>query len=140
MRCQETTRKGLPCTRAALVDKTVCASHDGRCGGQEGNRNALRHGLYSKLLSPEEQFDLVTGSLAEGLDEEIGMTRVLIVRALRARNTPPETYTRLLESLCRQLRLRRILSGQSSDSIGEGLGRVLVEFANEVGLEPCHAE
>src|SRR5687767_11779453 len=111
MRCQQTTRKGLPCTRAALANNTICASHANRCGGQQGNQNALRHGLYSKLLSPEEQFDLVTGSLAEGLHDEIGMTRLLLVRALRERNTPPETYTRLLESLCRQLRLRRVLSG-----------------------------
>jgi hypothetical protein len=135
MQCEATTSEGQPCKRDALADGTVCASHAGRCGAPFGNRNALRHGLYSRLLTPEEQFDLLTASAADGLDDEIGMTRLLILRALRDQEAPPEVYTRLVESLCRQLRLRRALSGKGSDELAESLARVLSEVAAELGLD-----
>ena len=104
MGCEAVTRQGTPCRRPALEDASLCASHAGRCGARPGNRNALRHGLYSRQLTPEEQVDLVAAKASEGLDEEIAVTRLMIVRALRQQDAPPTAYARLVEALCRQLR------------------------------------
>ena len=134
MRCEATTRQGEPCTQRALADATVCASHAGRCGARPGNRNALRHGLYSRCLMPEEKLDLLAAKAVEGLDEEIAITRLMILRALREQNPPAEAYARLVEALCRQLRARRQLDGTATDNIGEAIGTILTEVATEVGL------
>jgi hypothetical protein len=134
MRCESATRRGTPCTRAAVADARVCASHAGRCGARPGNRNALRHGLYSRQLTPEEQIDLVAARAAEGVDEEIAVTRVMIVRALRQQDAPTQAYARLAEALCRQLRVRRQLSGEGADALAGALASMLDEVATELGI------
>ncbi|HZU05895.1 MAG TPA: hypothetical protein VFB73_07975 [Chloroflexota bacterium] len=136
MRCEAVTRRGRPCRREALAGGRVCASHAGRCGARPGNRNALRHGLYSQQLTPEERLALATARAVEGLDEEIAVTRLMILRALRQQNTPPATYVRLVEALCRQLRVQRQLRGGSAEGLAAALGKVLDEVANELGLAP----
>ena len=135
MRCEAVTREGAPCERAALVGERLCASHAGRCGARPGNRNALRHGLYSRQLTPEEQRDLVIAQASEGLNEEIAITRLMIVRALREQNAPSEEYARLAEALCRQLRAQRQLTGQSADAMAGALATLLDEAATEMGLD-----
>jgi|WetSurMetagenome_2_1015567.scaffolds.fasta_scaffold410139_1 hypothetical protein len=47
-------------------------------GGQHGNRNALRHGYYSKIFSKEEKKDYCSAGGVEGLDEEIALMRHVI--------------------------------------------------------------
>jgi hypothetical protein len=135
MRCEATTRKGEPWTQRALAQDTVCASHAGRCGARPGNRNALRHGLYSRHLTAAEKLDLLAAKTVEGLDEEIAFTRLMIVRALQEQNWPPETYARLVEALCRQLRARRQLNNPTGDKLAEAFGTILNEIATEMGLE-----
>lgn len=133
MRCEATTRQGMPCARPALRDERVCANHAGRCGARPGNRNALRHGLYSQQLAPAERVELAAAQAMVGLDAEIALTRVLILRALREA-AEPAVYTRLIEALCRQLRLQRQLGGEAADSLAAALGKVLDEVAAEMGI------
>ena len=134
MRCEAMTRQGVPCARPALRDGRVCANHAGRCGARPGNRNALRHGLYSRLLTPEERVELAAARAVEGLDEEIALTRLMILRMLREQGAEPAVYTRLVEALCRQLRLRRQLDGAAADSLAAALAQVLDALATELGL------
>ena len=47
-------------------------------GAPEGNRNAIKHGLYSKFLAPEEQEDLSAAAKIGGLEEEIAILRQTI--------------------------------------------------------------
>lgn len=51
-----------------------------RRGGQPGNTNAVKHGLYSAKFSPEEAESL-TG-MREGLQDEIDLMRVQISRLM----------------------------------------------------------
>ncbi len=136
MRCEATTHQGDPCSKPALADARVCASHAGRCGARPGNRNALRHGLYSRHLTPEEKLDLVAARAVEGVDEEIAVTRLMILRALRQQEAPAEAYARLVDALCRQLRMRRQLKGASADGLAGAIGTIVDELATEVGLNP----
>jgi hypothetical protein len=49
MRCGARTRSGAPCQSPAVGGKARCRMHGGKSSGApRGNRNALRHGLYTK--------------------------------------------------------------------------------------------
>ena len=50
-------------------------------GGQKGNRNALKHGYYSKIFSKEEKADYCSAGDVEGIDEEIALMRHVIKTA-----------------------------------------------------------
>ena len=52
-----------------------------RRGGQPGNQNAVKHGLYSKRFSPEEVEGLA--GMEIGLTEEIEVNRVILSRILK---------------------------------------------------------
>ncbi|HEY7064492.1 MAG TPA: hypothetical protein VII06_23655 [Chloroflexota bacterium] len=49
------------------------------------------------------------------MDEEMGVTGLMVMRAVGQPNVPPVAYTRLVEALCRQLRRRRHLSSEGRD-------------------------
>lgn len=50
LRCTATTRSGVPCQAPALRGKVRCRMHGGakRSGAPCGNRNACKHGLFTK--------------------------------------------------------------------------------------------
>jgi hypothetical protein len=134
MRCQARTRSGVGCARAALRGERVCASHAGRCGARPGNRNAVRHGLYSRALAAEERESLAAAYQVEGLAEEIGVTRLLILRALRQPEVPLGAYAGLLHALCWQVRLQQQLAREERTALEGALGTVLEAAASELGL------
>ncbi len=51
-------------------------------GGQPGNRNALKHGLYSRFFLPDEKKSLENESLGK-LDDEIELLQAYIYRTLK---------------------------------------------------------
>ena len=52
-----------------------------RRGGQSGNRNALKHGYYTRIFTREENEDLRSAADVRGLDEEIALVRHVIKKA-----------------------------------------------------------
>ena len=133
MRCEAITRYGGPCRRPALASERICVSHAGLTGARPKNRNALRHGLYARCLSPEERLEMALARATEGMAEEIAITRLMILRTLRQQDAPPGEYARLVDALCKQLRVQRQL-GKGGDGLAGALARVLDEVANELGL------
>jgi hypothetical protein len=134
--CAAKTHRGQPCTQRAMAGGRLCASHAGQGGARPGNRNARPHDLYGEALSRREKAKLVVARAAEGVDDEIAMTRLMIVRALEEtkalqeeeQEAPPEDYARLVEALCRQLRTQRQVRGESADSLMGALAVVLDEM------------
>jgi len=51
-------------------------------GGQKGNRNAAKHGFYSKIFDEAESFDFTSASGIEGIDEEIALLRMEIKKTI----------------------------------------------------------
>lgn len=49
-RCGARTRKGTPCQAPAVAGKARCRMHGGArgSGAPIGNRNALKHGMYTR--------------------------------------------------------------------------------------------
>ncbi len=56
-RCGARTRSGAPCRAPAAAGRARCHKHGGAedAGGQPGNRNALKHGYYSKGAKAERR-------------------------------------------------------------------------------------
>ncbi|KPL68503.1 hypothetical protein SZ64_10550 [Erythrobacter sp. SG61-1L] len=46
-RCQRIKRNGERCRAPAITGRGLCRSHGGKAGAPKGNRNALKHGLYT---------------------------------------------------------------------------------------------
>ena len=56
-RCGARTRSGSPCQSPAVKGKKHCRMHGGAAGSgaRPGNRNALKHGRYSRELTEFRQ-------------------------------------------------------------------------------------
>ena len=56
-RCGAKTRRGSPCQSPAVSGKRRCRMHGGAegSGAPKGNRNAFKHGLYTKEAIEERK-------------------------------------------------------------------------------------
>jgi uncharacterized protein YjcR len=56
-RCGAKTRSGKPCKAAAVSGKKRCRMHGGApgSGAPRGNKNAMRHGLYTREAIDERR-------------------------------------------------------------------------------------
>jgi len=59
----------------------------------------------------------------------------MILRALRQQDAPAEAYARLVEALCRQLRIQRQLGGESADRFAGALAALFDEAATALGID-----
>jgi hypothetical protein len=73
-RCGAKTRSGAGCKSPAVHGKQRCRMHGGapRSGGPKGNRNALKHGLYTKAAIEEQRQVRALIRQARKLVREIG--------------------------------------------------------------------
>jgi uncharacterized protein YjcR len=57
-RCGARTRKETPCLAPAVAGKRRCRMHGGATGSgaPKGNKNALKHGLYTKEAIAERRY------------------------------------------------------------------------------------
>jgi hypothetical protein len=51
-------------------------------GAPKGNRNAVKHGFYSRVFDEAERFDFNVAAGIEGIDEEIALLRLEIKKAI----------------------------------------------------------
>lgn len=77
--CGAKNRQGEPCQRPPLAGKTRCKLHGGAT--PKGLKNAVKHGLYTKTLSPEEQA-LWSEIEVGNIENEIRMMKIMLNRAI----------------------------------------------------------
>jgi len=96
-------------------------------------------------VAPDELADLVTYSADMTLDDEIGVTRIALRRALKALSAPAPgqllvlaDFARLAavvfqggRTVARLLRDRRALSGEAADGIAGALAQAIDELSTE---------
>ena len=75
-----------------------------KSGGQPGNRNARKHGFYSRRLSPQEQADLEEAKGMDLLDEEMAVLRVKIGTLVENPNVDLKLLLSAFQTLGRMLR------------------------------------
>lgn len=84
--CGALTKAGTPCKRAPMDGKTRCKLHGGASTGpknQSGNKNAQKHGIYSRFLSDDELAVWDRIELGK-VDDELRLCRIRLMRAMRA--------------------------------------------------------
>ncbi len=108
-------------------------------GAPLGNKNALKHGFYSRDFPKTDLRDLEAVDI-KGLLEEISLVR-LQLRQLAAQAQKASTPAECLEVICainrclarlnRLVKTQALLTGQASTAYSEMIDRVLA------GLEAC---
>lgn len=84
--CNAKTRGGGTCQKHALIGSNRCKLHGGKSTGAPAkNQNARTHGIYSSYLSDEEKDVWDQVKLGE-VDDELRLTRIRLMRALKAEN------------------------------------------------------
>lgn len=83
--CGAKTRNGGTCKKQALIGKTRCKLHGGKStGAPKGNQNNLKAGgIYSQFFTDEEK-QLSTELELGSLDDELRLTKIRLMRALKA--------------------------------------------------------
>ena len=94
-------------------------------GGQSGNRNALKHGFYSRYFTELETSDLETALIGD-LDDDITQTRVALRRcfeqakdqnqSIEIRLQAAEVAGKVLVALTRALVAQKQLKGDTMDA------------------------
>ena len=103
-------------------------------GGQPGNRNALKHGFYSRVLTQAELLSLQQAVSVEGLDAEIALLRLKISHLIER---DPDNLALVLQASSTLARLVRVkyLSPQQGNGLNRAIGNVLREVALTLGVK-----
>jgi hypothetical protein len=113
-----------------MAGSIFCHAHNPQSiksgGAPEGNKNAVRNGLYSKYLSADEQEALALVGEAPGLDGEIEAARVDVIRALKSNE--PGAAGKAALVVGRLLQIRRQLEGDQAAGLTQAITQVLVEL------------
>ena len=76
-------------------------------GGQPGNQNARKHGLYSKHLPPEQMKQLEDIDEHTGLEPEIDLIRIRLNVMLDNPETSPELILKTVSALAKLMAIQR---------------------------------
>lgn len=144
--CTSRTAAGNACRAWAVADTDppTCAAHLPRTKAP-----ATTHGFYSSAINPDELAALVAFAGDMTLDDEIGVTRVALRRALAALSAPTDETTFALadfgrlaavvfagaSTVARLLRARRALSGDAADGIAGAFAQALDELHTDWGRD-----
>lgn len=106
-----------------------------RRGAPKGNRNALKHGFYSKALDRADRGLIVEVSGCQGLDQEIDILRIKIHRLLERDPDNLELQATALTTLARLVKTRYETSAEQRNSLKEAALNVLTDAAVNLGLK-----
>jgi len=113
-----------------------------KAGAPPGNINALKHGFYASRFQKGELTALDT-ALADGLDDEIAMLRVITRRLfdLASEDTDPERLAKSVSTLgtaairlAGLMRTQSVIQGKGASSL-DVLSEALKEVSDELGLK-----
>src|SRR4030043_2240865 len=107
-------------------------------GGQPGNKNARKHGYYSRIFNKAERADYYSAGDVQGIDEEIALMRHVIKTAASFKDEKHLTLlVRAANALNKLVRTRqKIQSGRYDglkDAVDNVVRDVLVPFGISIG-------
>lgn len=103
-------------------------------GAQPGNKNALRHGFYSKALDEAERLSLEEAVEVEGVDEEIALLRYKLAELVGNYPDRIDLQVETASAIARLVRTRYQISKQQKKSLKEAIAKVLTEVALPLGI------
>ena len=113
------------------MEKTV----NRKKGGQPGNRNAVKHGFYSRTLNEAEQKDFEKAAGIQGIDEEIALIRLEIKKAITGGDdTNLKIIVRATNALEKLIRTRYQISAAQRHGLKEAIGNVIRDIIIPLGI------
>lgn len=89
-KCGAKTRTGKPCNNKPIAGKKRCRLHGGlSTGAPKGNKNGLRHGMYSRIFT-DEQLDEAQ-AMQGTVSRELAIARIQLVNCLNHRKAQGDT-------------------------------------------------
>ena len=107
-----------------------------RRGAQPANTNALRHGLYARHLTPQQQEALVDAHELDPADlrQEIALLRARLAALLEAEPQRFDLLVQGLRTLAHLVAIRHRLSPDSADNLADAIGNVIEGLGTQLGL------
>jgi hypothetical protein len=98
IKCSAKTALGHFCSAYAMhqSDPPLCSAHAGLTGAPKGNTNAVTHGYYQSIVTPQEISSLFTSAEDVALTQEVALIRVVLNRLaayLASEELPPDKIT-----------------------------------------------
>lgn len=88
--CGAKTRAGKPCKKSPVEGKKRCRLHGGLSpGAPKGNKNGLRHGIYSRLFDDSQLDDAI--AMQGDVSRELAIARLQLVNCLNHRKAQGDT-------------------------------------------------
>jgi hypothetical protein len=99
-----------------------------KTGGQPGNQNARKHGLYSKVLTHEEKCGLKYAAAVDGIDQELAVLRIKFVSLLAKDGQNLQLINRSAETMAKLYRIKYGLSRNDTSILKAAVASVIEEF------------
>ena len=104
-------------------------------GGQPGNRNAFKHGLYSKAMQEEEKVNYKVAAGVEGIDQEIALLRLEILKVIAGGSTGNlKLILKAADVLDRLVLTRYKITSAQHKGIKDAMGNVVKDILVPLGL------
>ena len=88
--CGAKTRSGKPCQNRPINGKKRCRLHGGLSpGAPKGNKNSLKHGMYSRIFT-DEQLDEAQAMQGD-VSRELAIARIQLANCLKHRHIQGDT-------------------------------------------------
>lgn len=103
-------------------------------GAPKGNRNARKHGFYSRVLDEAEKLDFEQAASVDGIDDEITLLRVKIKSILEK---DPENIRLIMaatNALAGLVKTRYRISREQRKGLKEAISNVLRDVALPLGI------
>lgn len=89
-KCGAKTRSGKSCQNKPIAGKKRCRLHGGLSpGAPKGNKNNLRHGIYSRLFDDAQIDDAI--AMQGSVSRELAIARIQLANLLAYRKTQEDT-------------------------------------------------
>lgn len=97
--CGAKNRNGEPCQDKPMKNGR-CYRHGGKSTGVKGNKNAQKHGIYSKFLTNDEK-SLLNNIELDHVDDELQLCKIQLIRILKlqSEDIEPENSVMIIDRL-----------------------------------------
>ncbi len=104
-------------------------------GAPDKNQNARKHGLYSDVLTNDEQKFLAALAGRDDLLEEIALMRLALFRVTRGGKAALQVIAIGLDALSRAVNVQHKVSGAATREFESALEKALDVLAEQLGIE-----
>jgi hypothetical protein len=104
-------------------------------GGQPGNKNAFKHGLYSKAMQEMEKKDYNRAAGVEGIEQEIALLRLEILKVINGGSTKNlKLILKAADVLDKMVRTNYKITLPQRKSIKDAMGNIIKDILVPLGV------